>query len=102
MDIEGYEKPALEGLRNTLVNNRPFVVFELTTDPASKTSIKTKKELKSLFPENYDFLLIDESEGLESGKYRLVNFENTAYLGKAEQHDILAFPNEKKQRLILD
>jgi FkbM family methyltransferase len=102
MDIEGYEKPALEGLRNTLVNNRPFVVFELTTDPASKTSIKTKRELKSLFPENYDFLSIDESEGLESGKYRLVNFENTVHFGKAEQHDILAFPNEKKQRLILD
>ena len=102
MDIEGYEKAALQGLRNTLVLNRPFVVFELTTDPASKISIKTKNELTTLFPQNYEFVSIDESEGLESGKYRLVNFDNTVHFGEAQQHDILAFPTEKKQKLILD
>ena len=89
-------------MRNTLISNRPFVVFELTTDPVSKISIKSKSELKSLFPQNYEFVSIDGSEGSESGKYRLVSFENTVHFDKAKQHDILAFPAEKKQRLILD
>ena len=33
MDIEGYEKPALKGLRRTLQRHRPIVEFELSVDP---------------------------------------------------------------------
>jgi methyltransferase FkbM-like protein len=62
MDIEGYEKPALEGLRVTLKNSRPIVVFELSRNPANPLSIKSEEELKSLFPDDYQFYLIDESQ----------------------------------------
>jgi FkbM family methyltransferase len=41
MDIEGYEKPALEGLRKTLRTYRPIVEFELSIDPKGSVSIKT-------------------------------------------------------------
>jgi|RhiMetdeSRZDD1v2_1073273.scaffolds.fasta_scaffold114728_4 FkbM family methyltransferase len=102
MDIEGYEKPALQGLRRTLTRNRPFVVFELTTDPTSSISVKSKEELKGLFPDGYQFFVIDESLGLDSGRYRLVNFDENVHFDKSEQTDILAYPTEKKEILVID
>jgi FkbM family methyltransferase len=97
MDIEGYEKPALQGLWNTLIKNRPFVVFELSTNPAIKVSIKTKEELKSLFPENYEFFAI---RGL--GEYRLVDIAENVHFDQIKQNNVLAYPIEKQQILILD
>jgi FkbM family methyltransferase len=102
MDIEGYEKPALRGLRRTLTKNRPFVVFELTTNPASPVSVKSSEELKKLFPDGYQFFVIDESLGLDSGRYRLKEIGEKVEFNKHEQNDILAYPVEKKQILILD
>jgi FkbM family methyltransferase len=102
MDIEGYEKPALQGLRRTLTKNRPFVVLELTTNPASPVSVKSKEELRALFPDKYQFFVIDESLGLDSGRYRLVDFDHNVDFGKREQHDILAYPVEKKEILVID
>lgn len=96
MDIEGYEKPALTGLQRTLNKNRPIVVFELTTNPRSPVSIKNKHELIALFPENYEFLVIDEQSGRSTGEYSfrpldVVRFDAT------EQRDLIAYPIEKKQ-----
>jgi len=100
MDVEGYEKPALQGLWNTLIKNRPFVVFELSTNPAIKVSIKTKDELKSLFPENYEFFVISAIRG--PGEYRLVDIAENVHFDQIEYNNVLAYPIEKQQILILD
>lgn len=71
MDIEGYEKPALQGLRQTLMKHRPILVFEVSIDPQSPISIKNKQELVGLFPEKYEFLVIGEKSDPVSGAYFL-------------------------------
>ena len=99
IDIEGYEKLALQGLQKTLQSFRPFVVFELTTNPQSPVSVKNKLELTSLFPESYDFVVISEDQGLMTGEYQLVNPDAHVHFDKLEQHDLLAYPTEKKKYL---
>jgi FkbM family methyltransferase len=99
IDIEGYEKLALRGLRKTLRNSRPFVVFELTTDARSPVSIKDKIELFSLFPENYEILVIENRRGIISGEYQLESLDDHIHFNKLEQHDLLAYPVEKKMFL---
>lgn len=101
IDIEGYEKLALQGLRKTLQSFRPFVVFELTTNPQSPVSVKNKIELTSLFPDSYDFAVISEDQGLITGEYQLVNLDARVHFDKLEQHDLLAYPAEKKKYLAL-
>jgi hypothetical protein len=101
IDIEGYEKLALQGLRKTLQSFRPFVVFELTTNPQSPVSVKNKIELTSLFPDSYDFAVISEDQGLITGEYELVNLDARVHFDKLEQHDLLAYPAEKEKYLAL-
>ena len=101
MDVEGYEKLALRGLRKTLQNSRPFVVFELTTDPQSPVSIKSKIELFRLFPENYEFLVIEDQRGIITGVYDFASLDDQVRFDKLEQHDLLAYPVEKKKFLAL-
>ncbi len=99
MDVEGYEKLALEGLEKTLHNFRPFVVFELTTNPQSPVSVKSKSELIKLFPKSYDFFVISEDQGSRTGKYELVNPDHRVHFDTLEQNDVLAYPAEKKKYL---
>jgi len=75
------------------------VVFELTTNPQSPVSVKNKLELTSLFPESYDFVVISEDQGLMTGEYQLVNPDAHVHFDKLEQHDMLAYPTEKKKYL---
>src|SRR5262245_34673901 len=71
MDIEGYEKPALEGLGQVLAKHRPIVVFELTANPKSPVSIKGKEELSALFPEKYEILVLGGKSDRSTGAYFL-------------------------------
>lgn len=99
MDIEGYEKPALKGLRETLRKDRPIVEFELSTDPKSSVSIKSKEELAALFPENYEFLVFrDDPSRRLSGIYALEPMnDDLVRFDKAMQRDLVALPLEKKK-----
>jgi len=100
MDIEGYEKMALMGLAKTLSKNRPIVVFELSTDPKSPVSIKSQKELFALFPEHYEFLAFSERSDPRSGNYVLVPITGVLSFEKFEQHDLVAYPVEKRQFIV--
>jgi len=97
MDIEGYEKLALKGLERTLRRDRPIVEFELTTDPKSPVSVKSHEELKSLFPDNYEFVTFSERSSPETGAYVLEHLGKSLHFDKFEQHDVVAFPVEKKR-----
>lgn len=101
MDIEGYEKLALQGLRNTLKKHRPAMVFEITTDSKSPVSIKSKEELTALFPENYVFLVISERSDLLTGTYFLEPIDGVVNFERTEQHDLVAFPAELKNSIPL-
>ncbi len=101
MDIEGYEKLALLGLRQTLTRHRPIVMFELTTNRESPVSIKSKQDLIALFPEKYEFLVISEKSDPESGAYFLDPIDGIVRFDQNEQHDLVAYPIERKNSVPL-
>jgi FkbM family methyltransferase len=101
MDIEGYEKPALQGLRQTLIKYRPILVFEVSTNPQGSVSIKSKEELVGLFPEKYEFLVIGEKSDPVSGAYFLEPIEGILRFDQTEQHDLVAYPIERKNSVPL-
>jgi FkbM family methyltransferase len=101
MDIEGYEMLALKGLRRTLRVHRPIVEFELTIDPKSAVSVKSKDDLTNLFPEGYEFLVISTKSNLSTGAYFLAPAADILRFDRAEQHNMIAYPIEKKKAILL-
>ena len=99
MDIEGYEGPALQGLQKTLKQYRPIIVFEITTDPKSPVSIKSTEELLALFPEHYEFLVISERSDDFTGDYFLETIDGLLRFDRREQHDLVAYPSERKNAI---
>jgi FkbM family methyltransferase len=101
MDVEGYEKLALTGLRRTLWKDRPIVEFELSADPKSRVSIKSRKDLTALFPENYRFVTFFRSDP-SKGTYFLGDIEGIIRFDLKGRYDVLAYPAEKTKNLVLD
>jgi FkbM family methyltransferase len=99
MDIEGYEKPALKGLRRTLRLHRPIVNLEISVDPKSAVSIKSKEELISLFPEKYEFLVFSENGDLMTGAYSLEPSSRLLRFDTKQQFDVVAYPIESKNSI---
>jgi len=99
MDIEGFERPALIGLKKTLKRDRPIIVFELTARRDNSVLFKSEKDLRDHFPANYKFLQLEDRQAF-TGAYSLaplsVNFDS-----EFEQHDIVAFPIEKESQIPL-
>jgi FkbM family methyltransferase len=56
VDIEGYERLALEGMQRTLERDRPVVMFELNLTDGG---FKTEALLRDTFPDDYVFWEID-------------------------------------------
>ena len=52
VDIEGFERFALEGMRDTLVAQRPIVMFELNVTDGG---FQSREALAATFPKNYEF-----------------------------------------------
>lgn len=97
MDIEGYEEPALKGLRQTMEKQRPLLIVEVSRPPAG--TIASFAQLRSLFPEKYGFLYFKKSrEGYFNGTYELLDFAPIAddFFARGEQVDIVAYPLEKE------
>jgi FkbM family methyltransferase len=102
MDIEGYEKPALKGLRQTLETHRPIVEFELSVDPKSPVSVKSQSELISLFPGNYEFaVFVLKKDDAWTGAYLLKPAVEILQFDKPDQYDLVAYPAEKKKHIPL-
>lgn len=97
MDIEGFEKLALKGLERTLRQYRPIVEFELSSDPNSPVSVKSRAELLSLFPPDYESLRFSGRSDPDTGAYVLEPLGDALHFDRKEQHDLVAFPVEKKK-----
>ena len=77
IDVEGFEKSVLTGLKDTLDRHRPGVVMEFSDE--TKRSFSGEDELRSLFPEGYEIRRIESSRPFcgvfNRPGYRLVDFE---------------------------
>ncbi|MCY4263482.1 MAG: FkbM family methyltransferase [Gammaproteobacteria bacterium] len=108
IDVEGFEKPALHGLRDTLQIQRPLLVCEITY--SDQLSFQSLPEFKAALPANYDFFLFNKrnatggidkrrgSQAKRTGAYQLVPLDRWR---KEGQDDIVAIPNELLDKLPL-
>ena len=70
IDVEGYEKYVLSGLRETLERDRPIVLAELLSFSKQHNSFQDPTDFKDAFPERYKFYQFDEYN-LYTGSYKL-------------------------------
>lgn len=101
IDVEGFEKPVLAGMRNTLEQQRPLLVCEVTY--GESLSFESLQEFQAALPEGYSLYQFDKrnadgsvarrrgSKAKRSGNYKLLPLENWR---ETEQDDIIAIPAE--------
>lgn len=95
IDVEGYERPVLQGLRGTLERSRPVVVAEISIDPALPGLFRSLGELRDTLPAEYALLRFEKNELWRlSGAYRLVPTDLD--FAVKQQHDLVAIPEEKR------
>lgn len=102
IDVEGFEKMTLAGMRETLRTTRPVIVCELTYGKA--LSLATLEELRGHLPQGYSLFTFDkrkadgskarrrDARSRASGEYRIIPFTGLLQRG---QDDIIACPDEK-------
>lgn len=108
MDVEGFEKFALQGLRETLCGTRPLVVCEITYGKA--LSFTSMEDLLAHLPPDYQLFTFDkrkqdgskarrrDARGRHTGEYRLIPFTSLLPGG---QDDVIACPLETVGKLPL-
>ena len=88
IDVEGYEKNVLLGLKKTLIGARPVVVFEMS--PLTLQSFNNKQDFIQTFPDGYSFFFFDMANK-SSGAYNLRNY---SFGHELRHQDIIAIPDE--------
>jgi len=106
IDVEGFEKRTLKGLRQTLTQQRPIIVCELSY--GAELSFDSREEFIATMPEDYEFFVFDirkpdgskarrrGAKAKRSGYYRLIPHRGWRDKG---QDDIVACPKEKVELL---
>ncbi|MEX2132063.1 MAG: FkbM family methyltransferase [Pseudohongiellaceae bacterium] len=101
IDVEGFEKPVLQGLQKTLFDYRPIIICELTY--AKALSFTSLTELQHCLPPDYSLFSFATrkpdgskarrrgAKAKRSGEYRLLPYTAMPARG---QDDIIAVPNE--------
>lgn len=93
MDVEGFEKAVLRGLRRTLREQRPVLVFELSVGGDGDGLFRSREELLEALPPDYqlfEFAAWDTT----SGYYRLTDFQVDFDTFLGGQWDVVAAPSE--------
>lgn len=106
MDVEGFEKPALQGLRETLRRTRPLIVCEVTY--GKELSFKSHQDLLDHLPPDYELFTFDkrkqdgskarrrDARSRNSGEYRVIAYRDVLQTG---QDDVIACPRESLEKL---
>lgn len=93
IDIEGFEKYALEGLKNTLVKFRPLIILEYNTNKESFGSIKN---IFNYLPDSYGIFEIETNmDNASDGKFKL-----NRPVDSMEQKNLVVYPLEKEEDLL--
>lgn len=102
IDVEGFEKKVIKGLKRTIEEERPVIVCEITY--GQQLSFVSIEELSSYLPQNYEILTFntrkldgskDKRKGSlakRSGFYELISLKQWRSSG---QDDIVMIPTEK-------
>ena len=98
MDIEGFEKPALLGLADTLARDRPVVVFELTINSQRRGLFSSTVDIRNAFPNDYEFLVFTQWD-FYNGFYELAELASTARFDTVSTYNAVAYPREKKGQI---
>jgi FkbM family methyltransferase len=94
IDVEGYERPVLEGLRRVLQTHRPVLVVEIS--PGSAESVASEAALRAALPERYGLACLTDPIGRESGHYALtpaLPFDTPSHF------ELVAYPEELAERI---
>lgn len=106
IDVEGFEKNVVAGLRDTLEKSRPVIVVEVTY--GNSLSFASLEELKAALPADYALFRFNNrkadgskarrrgAKAKRSGNYDLIPFDEWRIAG---QDDVIACPNEKLEQL---
>jgi FkbM family methyltransferase len=106
IDVEGFERSVLQGLKKTLQTYRPLVVCEMTYGNAD--SFTTSEDIIDSLPENYTLLCFDRrradgrkrqrdnARARHSGLYRLMPYPGPLVSG---QDDVILCPQELLSKL---
>ena len=92
VDVEGFEKPVLLGLRKTLNQSRPVIVFEIRADSGSAGLFNSRKDVEAALSEKYLLFSFARWDSM-TGSYQLGDLEVDFDSG-ADQSDIVAAPAE--------
>lgn len=92
VDVEGFEKPVLLGLRETLRRHRPILIFELTAEAGVDGLFESRADLESALPENYQLFNFAEWNA-KTGSYRIGGFA-VDFDAALDQWDTIAAPAE--------
>ncbi|MBU0485946.1 MAG: FkbM family methyltransferase [Proteobacteria bacterium] len=93
IDVEGHERQVIDGLNQTIKDNRPIVIFE--SSPATRDSLATFESMTALFPEDYSFYIF-ALKNKKTGRYRLAKITS---LDSLKNNEIIAMPHEKFNNL---
>jgi FkbM family methyltransferase len=94
-DIEGYEKNAFLGLKQTLSSNRPIVVMELNL--GLEESFQSIDDFYATFPPDYELLFFCITDDY-SGHYELCQYDRINF-GEKKMYYIVVYPKEKKRHV---
>ncbi|MBY0407612.1 MAG: FkbM family methyltransferase [Rickettsiales bacterium] len=94
VDVEGFEKPVLRGLTETISASRPLMVVEFTE--TTRKDVENVDVFRSLFPEDYGFYYFAQGNA-NTGRYRL---ESYSYGMTPHIEDIIACPDERVDLLL--
>lgn len=92
LDIEGFEKEALTGARQTLLDLRPTVLFESSV--RLDNALHDMDEISRIFPEGYRYFRFTHTGKRRKGMYRLVPL-NQDMIDSRDELTILAVPSER-------
>jgi len=98
VDVEGFERDVLKGLRKTLNTQRPVVMMEVLTDASHPHRFTSQADIESVLPPDYliyEFVVYE----VYSGEYRLEPFQFKRHAAKGlpleiASNNIVAIPKE--------
>lgn len=90
IDVEGFEREVIEGLKNTIETWRPLIIAEISATTRSRFG--SRDDFESIFPKDYCFYQFSGVSRERSG-YKLAPFDFDAHTNHL---DVIVVPAEKR------